>query len=51
MSNFLASCNLGQWFMIAGYQIMKMAKWKSVWRELYNQQWYNSWWWMLSAET
>jgi len=30
MSNFLASWKLGQWFMIAGYQITKIAKWKKV---------------------
>jgi len=49
MSNFLASCQLGQWFMIAATKLQKLQS-ESVWRELYNQQWYDSWWWLLSTE-
>jgi len=30
MSNFLALCHLGRWFVIAGYKITKMIKWKRV---------------------
>jgi len=35
MSNLLGSYNLGQSFMIAGYQITKIKK-ENVWMELYN---------------
>jgi len=30
LSNWLTSCNVGHWFIIAGYQITNMKMWKSM---------------------
>jgi len=40
MSNWLASYNLGQWFMISGYRITKMKKWKRMCGGNFTMVWY-----------